>query len=526
MWGLTGLHAVVGAWLATTVPGPLLSADDVAYGAIGRALAGEGAASLGAQPPYGILYPVVLAPGWLLGLDEAGVLVWARVMNGILGAALIPILYHLVRRLTGVGPGTALVAALVGASLPAHMATASIMWTERLLPLLVAGTVLALERLVERVSPGRVLAVVGLAVGLFATHPRTGLAAVILVVAAAWVTRREPRLAASLAAVATAGFLFVTEIRGVVGGWAFDGDSLYDLGDLASRRGLDDIPDMAMRAGGTVAYLTLATAGLAVVGAVTLWRVRPIGPWVIAALAGIVAVAGWFLVGVDRFGDGIPRADAHLHGRYIEVFAPVLVAFGVAGLRRANRWVAIGALAGAPVVAGVWGAWAGAGDNWAKPRSPVMMLGVEAGGAPFGNDVFEPGAAASVAILVGVAFWLATRARRPNRRDRAFAAIGLVACGIGTASALESLDQLYDVAVAAQVETTFEELEVGEVAVDIGRVGPNVVAAIAWEIGFENVSTEVGPETTHRLTAPTTTPDLADPVAEVGGATLWELRSP
>ena len=65
-----------------------------------------------------------------------------------------------------------------------------------------------------------------------------------------------------------------------------------------------------------------------------------------------------------------------------------------------------------------------------------------------------------------------------------------------------------------------------EVAVDIGQVGPNVVAAIAWEIGFDNVSTEVGPGTTHRLTAPGTTPDLAEPVAEVGGATLWELRSP
>lgn len=516
---------MVGSWLATSVPGPLLSADDVAYAAMGRALAGDGAAALGSQPPYGVLYPVVLAPAWFFGLDEGGVLLWARVLNALFGAALIPILYLLVRRLAGASRPIAMIAAVVGASLPAHMATASVMWTERLLPLLVAGAVLALARLVERATTGRALVLGVLAVGLHATHPRTGVAALVFLAAAVWAVRRARGGALEVALVGVGGLVLATDLRSTLGRWAFSDESRYDLGDLASRRGFDELADMVMRAGGTVAYLVLATAGLSVVGAVMLWRDRSVGPWVLASLAGVVAVAGWFVVGVD--GVSVARADAHLHGRYIEVFAPVLVAFGVVGVGRVNRWVAIGAVTAAPVAAGFFGAWAGPGDNWARPRSPVMMLGVEAGGAPFGSDIFEPGAAALVAVAVGGGFWLAARA--PARRDLAIAAVGLAACGIGTASALESLDQLYEPAAAATVEAALGEVEdeIGEVAIEVGRVQANLNSAVVWEVGFDRTTAEVTPETTHLLLAEGAVgPEGSTVTAEFAGGTLWGLRSP
>ena len=73
-------------------PGPLLVSDDLAYLGMARTLAGQGAAPLADQPPYGVLYPVLLAPGWALGFDESSMLIWARIVNGLLGAALVPVL--------------------------------------------------------------------------------------------------------------------------------------------------------------------------------------------------------------------------------------------------------------------------------------------------------------------------------------------------------------------------------------------------------------------------------------------------
>ena len=171
---VTAIHAAVGSWVAMSTPGPLLVSDDLAYLGMARTLAGQGAAPLAVQPPYGVLYPALLAPGWALGLNEPSMLIWARILNGLLGAALLPVLYLVIRRLTGASGRWSLVAAVVGASLPAHMSTASIVWTERLLPLLVALSVLCLIRFVDRPSLGRAIAVAGVSAALFAGHPRLG----------------------------------------------------------------------------------------------------------------------------------------------------------------------------------------------------------------------------------------------------------------------------------------------------------------------------------------------------------------
>ena len=41
-----------------------------------------------AQAPYGLFYPLLLAPGWLVGFDEPGMLLWARGVNALAGALL------------------------------------------------------------------------------------------------------------------------------------------------------------------------------------------------------------------------------------------------------------------------------------------------------------------------------------------------------------------------------------------------------------------------------------------------------
>ena len=540
---VTALHAVVGSWVAMLTPGPLLVSDDLAYLAMGRTLAGQGPAPLAEQPPYGVLYSVLLAPGWALGLDESSMLIWARMVNGLLGAALIPVLYLVVRRLTGANSWWSLAAALIGASLPAHMSTASIVWTERLLALLAALSVLCLIRFVGRPTRGRAIAVVGVAAALYAGHPRMGASALVIVLAVPCIARfdrlvRRKRTGVSgaqavvgvggarfggggtlvVGGVGLLGLAAVEGLRWFVASAAFASSGTYDIADLAERRGLDEVPEMLVRGTGTAGYLVLATAGLAVIGVVVLLRSPPVGPWVFLGGVAVVVVAGWFLTGVER-------ADAYLHGRYIEVLAPTLVALGIIGLARMRAvWTGL-AMAVAIVISGMWGAWAGPGDNWSKARSPVMMLGTEAGGAPFGNDVFEPGAAAFVALAVGAVLLMAFRRPQP------WLGLGfaLVVLALGTASDLEALDQLFETATLSTVQEALDDVEISHIAVDTAGLSPNLTGAVAWEVGFDNTSIEtgpdeIGPDTSHLLLrADAPAPPGAEFITDVGDGKLWVL---
>lgn len=543
---VTALHAVVGSWVAMLTPGPLLVSDDLAYLGMARTLAGQGAAPLADQPPYGVLYPALLAPGWALGLDESSMLIWARVLNGLLGAALVPVLYFVVRRLTGATCRWSLVAAVVGASLPAQMSTASIVWTERLLPLLVALSVLCLIRFVERPSQSRAIAVVGVAAALYAGHPRMGACALVIVLAVPCIARfdrlvgrrrtgtnftttavggdgrGDARLGGPgtlvVGGVGLLGLAAVEGVRRFVASAAFASSGTYDVVDLAERRGWEEVPEMVLRGTGTVAYLVLATAGLAVIGVVVLLRSPPVGPWVFLELLAVVVVAGWFLTGVGR-------ADAYLHGRYIEVMAPMLVAVGIIGLARMRAiWAGV-AMAVAIVISGVWGAWAGPGGNWNEARSPVMMLGTEAGGAPFGNDVFEPGAAAFVALAVAAGLLMAFRRPQPWLG----LGLALAVLALGTASDLEALDQLFETATLSTVQEALDDVQISQIAVDTEGLSPNLTGAVAWEVGFDNTSIEVNPDeispdTSHLLLrADATAPPGAAFVTDVGGGELWVL---
>ncbi|MCY3851072.1 MAG: hypothetical protein OXF75_09785 [Acidimicrobiaceae bacterium] len=561
---VTVIHAAVGSWVAALTPGPLLVSDDLAYLGMARTLAGQGAAPLAEQPPYGVLYPALLAPGWALGLDEPSMLVWARVLNGLLGAAVVPVLYFVVRRLTGATGRWSLVAAVVGASLPAHMSTASIVWTERLLPLLVVLSVLCLIRFADRPSIVRAIAVTGVAAALFAGHPRMGACALVTVLAVPCVarfgrlvrrrqagpvfstptavgvagttdaagaagfarpagsagsgTRFGVRNTLVVGAVGLMGLAAVEWVRRFAADAAFASSGTYDIADLAQRRGWDEIPEMVIRGTGTVGYLVLATAGLAVIGVVVLLRSPPVGPWVFLQAVAVAVVAGWFLTGVQR-------ADAYLHGRYIEVMAPVLVSLGIIGLARMRALWAGLAMAVAIVASGVWGAWAGPGDNWSEARSPVMMLGTEAGGAPFGNDVFEPGAAAFVALAVGVVLLIAFR--RPQPWLGLSLAIGSLA--LGTASDLEALDQLYETAALSTVQEDLGDIRISHIAVDVEGLSRNLTGAVAWEVGFDNTSIQIStdkihPNTSHLLLrADAAAPANAELVADVGSGKLWAL---
>lgn len=512
---VTALWFAIGVAVATATPGPLLFADDVAYLSMARTLAGEGSSAMPAQPPYGFLYPALLAPGWLLGFDEGGMLAYARAVNAALGALLVPVLYVIVRRVWSTERLPALLAAMAGAALPALWLTGSIVWTERLLALLVAVAFLTIIRLAASRTPDRALQAIVAAVGLFATHPRMGPTALVVIIFAALITRRSTIVRVGLLSAGVIALGLTEWVRRVIADATFGNSGTYDAGDLASRRGIGEIPDMAQHALGTGAYLTLAGTGILLIGLVMTVRRPIVGPALLGMFGATVAVAGWFLTGVGR-------SDAWLHGRYVEVFAPVLLALGLASLKHMSWKPALGLVVAAPIAAGIIGAWAGPGNNWNTPRSPVMMLGVEVSGAPFGSSVFEPGAAASVSILVGLVLW---RLWRLDRQIIATVVLsGVVALGV--ASGLEGLDKLYDGNISGRTSGVFDDVEaVGELYVDTERVSPNLIAALAWEVGFDDTTKLRTSATTHLLLAPDAPPPAgATLVLQLESGTVWALR--
>jgi len=511
----TGAVFVVGFVVATATPGPLLTFDDLAYLAMGRTIAGGGAAPMPAQPPYGVLYPALLAPGWLAGLEGGAMLTYARVVNAVCGAAIVPVVYALMRRLfPDLGWREAFGSALVAAMLPAGLLTGSIVWTERLLALLIAAALLALVHTRTASTLRPTLSAIAIAVAMYAGHPRLGPAAVVAaLVAVASVRGRGWRVVVALTAAVIAGLWLVERARVAVASAAFGDAGTYDAADIASRRGLEEIPQMLQHGMGGATYLVLAGTGLVAWGCVVLARTRPAGWPTLAVGLAVLAVAAWFLTGV-------PRADKWLHGRYVEVMAPVVVAVGLMHVRRLGWKLALALLVALPALGGIIAAWNGPGDTWASPRSPVMMLGVEVSGAPYGGHFFEPGAAASVAIIVGLGAWVLAR-----RRFEAAVAFLLVASLWGVHSGLGTLDGLFDGATAGQVAQRLDPDEpIEELYVDVDGVSFNLTGAVAFAVGFDDTVTERTAATTHLL-LPVGTPPPSGAVlaAEFDLGTLWRM---
>ena len=310
-----------------------------------------------------------------------------------------------------------------------------------------------------------------------------------------------------------AGLWSVERLRVWAAETAFDSAGTYDAGDLATTRGLGQLPEMSQHALGAVTYLVLASTLLGVWGVVVLARDRRAWPILAMGLA-VLAVAGWFLTGV-------PRADKWLHGRYIEVLAPVFVAVGLATLDRLRWRLALALGFAVPAIAGLVAAWNGPGNTWADARSPVMMLGVEVSGAPYGGEIFEPGAAASVAVVAGLLTWLAAIRAGPTRAALVVVVLSLWAADSGDAT----LDSLYGGTAAGEVDALLPEGEdIGEVYVDVATVSPNLTNALAWEVGFEGTVLVTTEATTHILIpVEEDQPPGSVVVAEFSSGTLWRL---
>jgi hypothetical protein len=390
--------------------GPVLVADEIGYLTNARVLAGGVTGQLEQAPFYRGGYSLLIAPLVELGASPTFTYHLVLVLNAVLAASVFPLLYLLLTRFAGVRPELALWAALAGAVYPALTVLSQVAMSENaLFPLVVLwliafGGVLAAGRRGNEVAWATGL---GAATGaLWAVHNRMIVAVALAVAGLLWLTwKRRLRPAALLAGLAMIAIAFIGVhfldsylIDHNYAGSAPDElsermDSLFQFSGL--RTALANLVGQSW-------YLLVATFGLAAVAAWDFFRprgelhqlnhpadgevdaVRVRRPGVLGVL---LALAGLLLlISASAFPERT-RPDMLIYGRYTEVVAPALVAFGLAALTwvwsswRRLAWplVGFGALTALVVLIRVTASDPDAPNRWNISALPFVTVQLGAG---------------------------------------------------------------------------------------------------------------------------------------------------
>jgi 4-amino-4-deoxy-L-arabinose transferase-like glycosyltransferase len=242
--GIVVLSTVVRFGFGRRMIGPWIMIDELVYSELAKSLAEHGSFLIRDQPAggaYGVVYPLLIAPAYLLFDAVPDAYAAAKAINGLLiSLAAVPA-YFLARRV--LQPGLALLAAGLAVALPSMLYAGTLM-TENAFYALFLCAVLALVLALERPSPLRVallLAVVGIA---FLTRAQAIvlvpalLTAPLLVVAYGGRRLREYRWLYGLPAALGALLLLAQLVRGrsllgLLGAYRVTGEERYDVTEVA-----------------------------------------------------------------------------------------------------------------------------------------------------------------------------------------------------------------------------------------------------------------------------------------------------
>lgn len=409
--------------------GPVLVADEIGYLTNARTIAGGVAGQLSQAPFYRGGYSLLIAP--LTALDAHPTLAYhlVLVLNAALAASVLPLLYVLLTRFGGVRPAVAFWAALAGALYPAVTVLSQVAMSENALFPLVCVWLIAFGGLAS--SPkrqGELLWAAGFGAStgaLWAVHNRMVVAVAIAVAAMGWLAlrRRLRPWALGLGLGAIALGVFGTHL---LDNFVIDHNYAGSAADELSERTDQLFAVHGLRTAfanlvGQTWYLLVATFGLAAATCADYFRRRKGGdgdpPAVVAALLALSALL--LLISATAFPERT-RPDMLIYGRYTEIAAPALVAFGIAALARgrlAQRLlrpaVAFALLTGVVVLIR-----ATASDPDAANRWNVSAL-------PFVTVQLGPGILIGGALVAAAGAWLLLRASAFGPRVLGAAAAGL-----------------------------------------------------------------------------------------------------
>jgi len=352
--------------------GPVLVADEIGYLTNARVLAGGLPGQFEQAPFYRGGYSLLIAPLVELGASPTFTYHLVLALNAALAASVLPLLCLLLTRFGGVRAELAFWAALAGAAYPALTVLSQVAMSENALFPLVIVWLIAFGGLLAVRSGGREVAWaagLGAATGaLWAIHNRMIVAVALAVLGLVWLGwRRRLRPAALIAglAVIALAFLGVHFLDNYLIDHNYAGsapdelsermDSLFQFGGL--RTALANLIGQSW-------YLLVATFGLAAAAAWDYLRpntseLHQISPPAggksdavrgVPVLGVLLALTGLLLlISASAFPERT-RPDMLIYGRYSEVVAPALVAFGLAALGRARstsswrrlHWPAVG----------------------------------------------------------------------------------------------------------------------------------------------------------------------------------------
>jgi hypothetical protein len=316
--------------------GPVLVADEIGYLTNARVIDGGLAGQLEQAPFYRGGYSLLIAPLLELGSNPTFVYHLVLVLNAALAASVFPLLYLLLTRFAGVRPEAAIWAALAGALYPALTVLSQVAMSENALFPLVCVWLIAFGGLLSEREGRRDFAwaaALGAATGaLWAVHNRMVVAVAVALAGMVWLTlRRRLRPAALVLGVAVVALAFYGVhlldsflIDNNYAGSAPDElsermDSLFQVGGL--RTALANLL-------GQTWYLLVASFGLAAAAVADFARRREPLPGVLLALTALL-----LLISATAFPERT-RPDMLIYGRYTEVVAPALIAFGLVALSR------------------------------------------------------------------------------------------------------------------------------------------------------------------------------------------------
>lgn len=334
---LAGFHALFG--LART--GPAVVADEAGYLFAVRALADHGSGPLAGTAYYRggwslLLVPVELATSSPMAVFRAGLL-----LNALLAALVVPLLYLVLHRYARVPARAALVGAVVGGLYPALHVLSQAALPESLLAVLVLVVACCFGELA--LGRRRLVWAVALGAGLayaYSVHGRAvALIAVSLILLGCLAGRRVVSVAQGAAVVGTLALgiwlslaLDRHLVEAVYGGTAADGVS------STVRSVLDGtaVSGTARNLVGQAWYVAVASLGLVPFLLARLgdpgFRQRFTGPGV-ALVAPVLTLLG--LLGVSALFLSSPTRPDHLiYGRYVESALPPLVALATVELLR------------------------------------------------------------------------------------------------------------------------------------------------------------------------------------------------
>lgn len=416
--------------------GPVLVADEMGYLGNARALVGGIDAQMQLAPFYRGGYSLLIAP--LLELSSSPTTQYHLVLllNAALAASVLPLLYLLLSRFAGVPPRVALWASLAGAVYPAITVLSQVAMSENaLFPLVCVWLICFAGLLGSEVRRSQLLWAIGLgaaAGSLWLIHNRMIVAVVVAVAGLGWLAyRRRIGPTALIAGLVTIACFFIG--THFLDSFVVDhnyGGSAKD--ELSSR--MDELLRFAgIRTAlgnliGQTWYLLVATFGLAgvVLGGFLSDRRRtgdresaapdpshPIAA-VLLALTGLL-----LLISASAFPERT-RPDMLIYGRYAEIVAPALVAFGIATLARLRPTLRLAwPLAGVAVLTGA------ATLIQATTSYPEIAGRWNISALPFVTMQVGPAVligAAVVACAGATVLWLAS--------DRSTTALGVAALGL------------------------------------------------------------------------------------------------